>query len=73
MTEEIRKAAEALIEAWNDYDKDATVMNFAIRDLKASLRPSREQLADYWANGLMHELEGEQQSMLGYTIEELRR
>ena len=81
MTEEIRKAAEALIanvEEMNFIHRKESIagefklknMNFYI-DLKACLRPSREELVD-WLDGEFGDGYDEN-PMLIYIIEELRK
>jgi len=79
MTKDIREKAEALIELLEReayYDQGCKVNLREMRQykaLKASLRPSREQIADY-LEGSKDREDGEVYTeMLNYAIEELRR
>ena len=67
----IKKAAEALIAAIDNqvYEKISSNVHKAKDALKASLRPSRKEIADY----LEHDLGIDKRNkMIAYAIEELR-
>jgi len=80
MVNDIREKAEALIN-WIDASENGTAV-IAIKschiykECKAALRPSREEIADYWEKRLSQfkNMEGHNDhKWLNYTIEELRK
>ena len=84
MTEEIRKNAEALMERRNTTDENYNICHIkkwhVYTQLKASLRPSREEIADYlegikkWMiNNKGVQSNSDFPKNMDYAIEELRK
>ena len=76
MSNDIREKAEAVVKIWEGNGGTHEINN-AVIDLKAALRPSREEIADfleaYWNDEGFNPKQEEREKMFNYTIEELRR
>lgn len=76
MTDRLKEAAKLVVEKWNT---EALVdMQVYINKLEDALRPSREEIADWFDNFhngdiSFHPSVAEQREWTGYAIEELRK
>lgn len=70
MSNDIREKVEVLIKSWEDPDHTTFRMNIAVKELKAALRPSREEIATCLESFVTSYPDDER--MINYAIEELR-